>query len=56
MSNYRVVFVNGEKRELVIEADAIVQNGGSLVQLMKSGKPVAAIPLERVLFIERIDD
>jgi len=57
MSKYRVVFTNGEKRELTVEADRIDSEKQGVVRLLKAGgTTVAVVPTERVLYIVEAED
>ena len=54
MATYRVVFVNGEKREMVVEADELGVVNGSY-NFKNNNIIVAATPIDRVLFIKAIE-
>ena len=55
--SYRVVFQNGEKRELVVEANSVKYNSDSsmLEFTNDSGVRVAFVPKECVLYIKKTD-
>ena len=54
---YRVVFTNGEKRELYVSADNVVYDKSSapLVKLLKGARVVAYIPVDNILYIEKTE-
>ena len=52
MPKYKVVFANGEKRDLVVRAEIIREAKPSLLQFKTaSGDLVAIVPLEKVLYV-----
>ena len=53
MATYRVVFVNGEKRELTVDADTFQKENGEYL-FLKSGKAVASSPVGQVLYVEKV--
>ncbi len=55
---YRVVFTNGEKRELVIEATLIKHNSSSasLEFFDDSRGKVALVPIDRILYVKKVDE
>ena len=50
MPTFRVVFVNGEKRTLDVEAERI-DPAGSDILLTRGGSVVAALPRSQVLYV-----
>ena len=59
MPTYKVVFTNGEKRELVIKASRIDEKKPNLLRLMRDdngSRVVATIPIDRVLYIVEVPD
>ena len=56
MPTYQVVFTNGEKRELTVQAAAIDCKTPGMIILNEQGRPKAVLPAERVLYIVRVDE
>ena len=52
---YRVVFANGEKRELLVDAEKAVEGNHTMI-FLKEKHVVAAVPLEKLLYLVRVDD
>lgn len=56
MAKYRVVFTNGEKRELTVEADRIDADKPGVIRLLRAGGTIVAVaPTERVLYIVEVE-
>ncbi len=55
---YRVVFTNGEKRELIIEAESVGYESASSMMVFKdpAGHKIALVPVDRVLYIKSTSD
>ena len=53
MSTYRVVFANGEKKELLVKADNFGERQ-SYMLFYKGEVQVAAVPADKVLYIEKV--
>ena len=53
---YQVVFVNGEKRELRVEAGIVYHDANHPVITFKddSGTIVAMVPVDRILYIKKV--
>ncbi len=59
MPTYRVIFTNGEKRDLTVQADRIDFEKQGVLRLMKAGEnrnAVAVVPLDRVLYVVQIEE
>ena len=60
MPTYRVVFVNGEKRELEVEAHKVVGNRpedkGDSYTFESGSRAVAVVPKSQVLYIEMVTE
>ena len=60
MPKYRVVFVNGEKRELIVDAFVIRGNDqddkGDTYTFKTGSTVVAVVPKCQVLYVELIND
>ena len=55
---YLVVFTNGEKRELVVEADTITYESSfkSMVFRDREGNKMAYVPVDGILYVEKTDE
>ena len=60
MPIYRIVFVNGEKRELEVEAYKIVGNNpddkGDSYTFKSGNRSIAVVPKSQVLYIEMVKE
>lgn len=58
MATYRVVFYNGEKRELIIDNVTSVQSAGDTYEFKGQNhkEPLAGAPKEKVLYFEKISE
>ena len=59
MPKFQVVFTNGEKRELTVQAHRIDFEKPGMIRFLNSGnRPsvAAVVPVERVLYILHLDD
>ncbi len=54
MTTYRAVFINGEKRELIIDADRVVENKNTMM-FYKDKHVVAVIPRDKFLYITEVE-
>ena len=54
MNTYRVVFTNGEERELIVEADTFSEYGNQVV-FYKGKQLVAAVSRDKFLYTEKIE-
>ena len=55
MKRYRVVFTNGEKRELVVLAENVSEQDESYVFAANHSK-VAVVPIKQVLYIKETEE
>ena len=55
---YLVVFTNGEKRELVVEADTITYESSfkSMVFRDREGNKMAYVPVDGILYVKKTDE
>ena len=60
MPTYQVVFTNGEKRDLTVEANSIDYAQEGMIRFLRQGEskgtPVAVVPVDRVLYVIRTDE
>ncbi|MDE2987085.1 MAG: hypothetical protein OXT70_03395 [Chloroflexota bacterium] len=59
MPTYRVIFTNGEKRDLTVKADRIDFEKKGVLRLMTAGETrnaVAVVPLDRVLYVVQVEE
>ena len=54
MHTYRVVFTNGEERELIVEADTFSEHENQVV-FYKGKQPVAAVSRDKFLYTEKVE-
>ena len=54
MNTYRVVFTNGEERELIVEADTFSEHENQVV-FYKGKQPVAAVSRDKFLYTEKVE-
>ena len=54
MPKYKVVFANGEKRDLIVKAEIIHVRTSLLKFKTAGGDLVAVVPLEKVLYVVEI--
>ncbi len=54
MSTYRIVFANGEKKELIVDADDFKETTSSTV-FYKDKHKVAAVPMDKILYIVEVE-
>ena len=47
--------MNGEKRDMVVEADT-VENESGVIVFRKDGKIVAGTPADRLLYFRKVDE
>lgn len=55
MTTFRVVFANGEKKELIVDADTVSTHEETMY-FDKGKRAVAAIPCDRVLYAAEIQE
>lgn len=57
MPTYKILFTNGEKRELICKADEIVENDPRMIKFLRKDREILAmVPSEKILYIERLSD
>ena len=56
MPKYKVVFANGEKRNLIVKAEIIRVKTSLLKFKTADGDLVAIVPLEKVLYVVEIKE
>ncbi len=57
MPKYKVVFANGEKRNLTVKAEIISEAKPSLLKFKTAdGDLVAIVPLEKILYVVEIKE
>ncbi len=54
---YRVVFTNGEQRELVVKADKVEYRPESkqMVFFDENDLPIAYVPSDRILYVKKVE-
>lgn len=55
---YRVVFTNGEQRELAVKAASLKYDKNSSTMEFRNddGEKVAFVPIDRILYIKKTDE
>ena len=54
MPTYKVVFTNGEKRELIVKAAKLVSVPGILKLVKDDGSLAAIVPTDKLLYVQEV--
>ena len=59
MTTYKVIFTNGEKRDLTVKASKIDHRSNTVLRFTRSDdgeRTVAVVPMDRVLYVVEVLD